>query len=271
MCISDSIYDCSAYLSYYAEGSKKITELEHVFINYLENVDYEEITVPSLINGEVLDKCGFFDTYPQHLSAVCSIKNENISGVTVNEIDESSLKFHNYYLTPSACVHVYPMLENKYDGKNTCYTFNEKVYRYENGDYSNKERLWEFKVREFVFVGTVEYVQSMLNMFKTKVLSYSLLIDSNAELIKASDTFYPTKVNNLKERLQLSNDLKYELLMTLDNRKIATASFNYHGTHFSKPFNFDSDGNIMSGCVGFGLDRWMLCLGNRQVPKYVAQ
>ena len=38
---------------------------------------------------------------------------------------------------------------------------------------------------------------------------------------------------------------------------LALASFNSHGTHFSGPYQFDNGNQIVTGCVGFGLHRWL--------------
>lgn len=264
MCISDSIYDCKTYLNYYPKNAQLMNDLEQKFISFLGEELYQILHVPSLISGSVLEKCGYFDTFPHHLSAVCSIKNNDYIKKNHDKISEENLKYHGYYLTPAACVHVYPMLGNNYNRKNTCYTFNEKVFRYEGGNYGD-ERLWEFAVREFVFVGRKEYVLKMLGKFKSLALEFSKKIDLNSELVSASDIFYPNSENKIREKLQLANDLKHELRIPYKDKNIAIASFNFHDTHFSKAFNFDDNNQIVTGCVGFGLDRWILCCNEQGI------
>jgi hypothetical protein len=86
-------------------------------------------------------------------------------------------------------------------------------------------------------------------------LSESLGI--KAEIEEASDNFYPTKRNNIKAKLQISNSLKKELITYIGEKKVALASFNFHGNHFSEPFDFSDGGRVVSGCAGFGLERWV--------------
>ncbi|HFX4056272.1 TPA: hypothetical protein ACIEJC_001743, partial [Streptococcus pyogenes] len=77
-----------------------------------------------------------------------------------------------------------------------------------------------------------------------------------------NDHFYPTKLNLKKEKYQKQNNLKKELVVELGGKKLSIASFNKHGNHFSKEFNFDQKGEIVTGCVGCGIDRWLELLKN---------
>lgn len=57
--------------------------------------------------------------------------------------------------------------------------------------------------------------------------------------------------------MQLVNKTKQELVASINGKEVALASFNFHGNHFSAKFNFEGDRNIVTGCVGFGLERWI--------------
>ena len=84
---------------------------------------------------------------------------------------------------------------------------------------------------------------------------------------EASDNFYPSRENEVKKRLQQANGLKQELLLTLEGKEIAVASFNFHDHHFSNPFHFANGGKIVTGCVGFGLERWVLCAFEKSISE----
>ena len=53
--------------------------------------------------------------------------------------------------------------------------------------------------------------------------------------------------------------------MNSRGKELALASFNYHGFHFSMAFDFAKNGTIVTGCVGFGLDRWIDVLKEKQI------
>ena len=57
--------------------------------------------------------------------------------------------------------------------------------------------------------------------------------------------------------LQTKYEQKYELRIPIKDRDVSIASFNFHGHHFSIPFKFDNSRKNVSGCVGFGIERWV--------------
>lgn len=262
MCQTNFSFDRKAYLCLYEEGSKNLRDLDNKLLEMLKGIKHFHVHIPSIIQGKVLEKCGYFDTFPQHLTAVCSLDSSKKDKLERKNIATSNLEFNDYYLTPAACVHIYPMLEKKCICP-MCYTTMESVYRYENGRFHDAERLWEFTVREFVFVGKESYVKQMLSYMKKQALELAKNYFPEAQLLSSFDNFYPTKENKIKSKLQLQNHLKDELVVDFEGRSIAIASFNYHNQHFSKPFNFDQNGEIVTGCVGFGMERWILCLKER--------
>lgn len=258
MCETIFSYDQETYLCFYQEAAKLMEGLDKKIKEFIKDLKYEEVYIPSLIKGDILEKCGYFESFPQNLSVVCSLKKCGREKINRKEIGCENINIHDYYLTPAACIHIYPMLEKR-RGTDICYTTRESVYRYENGEFKNPERLWQFTVREFVFVGTEEYVCKMLQVMEEKALEFARSLFGKAVVKNAYDEFYPSAENRMKIKLQLANKLKRELIVGLDNRNIALSSFNYHRNHFSKPFHFDDGGKIVTGCVGFGLERWVLC------------
>ena len=70
------------------------------------------------------------------------------------------------------------------------------------------------------------------------------------------------KQNNLLrlEKIQLLNDVKHEFRVSYsENQDLAVGSVNYHENTFTSPFNITLNGeNIVSGCVGLGIERLAL-------------
>ncbi len=250
------------YKEYKDKDNELIKYIEKEFINFADNYKVHEWQIPALIGGDILRKCGYFKTMPNQLTAVGYINPDSISDVIArDEVNEKEIINRNFYLTPAACIHIYPMLK-KENLCNEIITTKARVYRYENAKFETGKRLWDFGVREFVAVGNSEFIKKFLEEFQQKSLEFSKLCGIECMINESNDHFYPTKNNKTIEKIQKNNGLKKELICVSDG--LAIASYNYHGYHFSKTFGFDKEGKIVTGCVGFGLDRWVSAINNKE-------
>lgn len=256
----EGIFNKSFYACFSGEAAIKFKKIDDVFRGWVCEENAQEYFIPALIDGDVLEKCGYFKTMPHQLSVLTHIDNSS-SGCQSNlRADEIKRGTVNKYLTPAACLHIYPTLQGKNNIENTVITTKARVYRYENGEFETLTRLWDFTVRELVFVGDEKFVSEKLDSYKEKVMAFSKSIGLECEEKIASDYFYPSKENILKQRIQKSNKLKYEHVVEVNGKDCAITSFNYHATHFSKIFDFDNGNTIVTGCIGFGLERWIAAL-----------
>jgi len=220
-----------------AECLKKVDDK---FRDYALSLGAEEVFIPAMIPKKLLDRMGYFSHFPQHLTCVSSL--------TSNE--------QNMFLTPAACLHIYPTLENKLiDSK--IITTRARVYRYENNCFDGKTRFWDFTVREIVFVGSEGFVKKNLEKTKEYALKYTKELNIDASLKTSTDSFIDDRRHILLKKFQKSNNLKEELVTINNGNETALSSFNFHDTRFSKQFNFDQNHSIVTGCVGFGLERWV--------------
>lgn len=252
---SNSLSD--GYTCFYSSDSKLFNFLDKSFLNFIIEYDYDEYRIPAMINGDILRKCGYFSSFPQQLTVASFVDEKYYEKIhQENDIKTEYLIKSDKYLTPSACLHFYPMLEGT-----TIYekiiTTCARVYRYESEKMNNSTRLWDFTVREIVFIGSKQYVEEKLNILMQKALDFAKTITSNAVIKDANDHFYPSRRNEVKKKMQQTNSLKKELIIPISNENVSVASFNFHNYHFSKTFNFDNNGTIVSGCVGFGIERWL--------------
>ena len=243
-----------AYPTYKENETEIIEKFDKDFCTFSEGYKVNKWTFGSLIKNEVLQKCGYFDTMPENLTFVSGIESDDVNTLRNKEL--KSIPISGYGLTPAACLHIYPLLA-KEKKRNELITLLQKVYRYEKGEYQKGTRLWEFWVREFVAVGSVDYVKSFLEDFEKKSLEYAKNIFPEATLKNATDMFFPSRENKIIQRMQKNNDFKKELIVSVEDKDVACGSFNYHKTHFSKLFEFDEGGSVVTGCVGFGLNRWL--------------
>jgi seryl-tRNA synthetase len=261
MCFNDfcagASYLKDGYACFYADNNQLMTFLDEKFQIMIIGQNPEEYHIPALIDGEILQRCGYFTSFPHHLTVVGYVRKENYQDVVAQkEVKKEYTEVADKYLTPAACLHVYPMLEGRSITQKVI-TTKARVYRYEGENFKGLTRLWDFTVREIVLVGRKEFVISMQEELKQKALEFAQTITEKSKIVCANDPFYPSKQNILKANIQKENSQKFELLFPIQGEEVAVASFNYHDTHFSRAFSFDSDGQIVTGCVGFGLERWI--------------
>ncbi|WP_370749224.1 hypothetical protein [Eubacterium sp.] len=255
---SDDFYVKQGYVCYFDKYEKVYNDLDAVFKGFLDGKKYNNFYVPAMIDGDVLQKCGYFESFPDQISAVACVKDDSIEEImSGKELDTTRVELRNKYLTPSACLHIYPMLCGKKIVDNEIITTKARVYRCEKSGFEELTRLWDFSVREIVFVGTEEFVKENLEDMKNKAFKMAKKISSDVMLEVAHDPFYKGHRNQIKAMLQTKNEQKYELRIPIGDRDVSVASFNFHGHHFSVPFNFDDERKIVSGCVGFGIERWV--------------
>src|SRR5687768_1833455 len=167
-------------------------------------------------------------------------------------------------LAPAVCYHAYPEWEGKTLGSEpTLLTAGGRCYRYEGGNHIPLERLWDFTMREIIVLGTREQVEAQRQALVRQVGELVARLQLDAVIEPASDPFF-TSGDEGKRLMQQAGALKHELLLTVDagGRAIAAASFNHHHDYFGTRFDIAlADGTpAHSGCIAFGLERWVLAL-----------
>lgn len=230
--------------------------------------DAREYCYPTLLPTSVLDRFGYFGSFPQFAMFVMRLHND--ADVYQGFVEDyraagtipSSLLSRcgpsGYCLPPTMCYHCYHQYAgNTLDG-NRVVTSKGKSFRYESKYHSGLKRLWDFTIREIVFMGTTEFVSASRAeaMRLAFVLMERLGLAGTCEV--ANDHFFMTGDTAGKIFSQRLMELKSELRLPVgDGETIAVGSFNFHGPFFGDAFEITlAEGvPITSGCVGFGLER----------------
>jgi hypothetical protein len=224
-----------------------------------------EWSVPSLIDADDLKRCGYLAAFPGQLTVVGSVDPQARDRVAqTSEVNVADLSPDTRYLVPAACLNVYPRLARLSHQAGTVVTSRVTVFRHED-HFEELIRLWEFPVREIVFAGSVSFVRDRLSNAISTAARLAAGLGVDVATRSASDHFFPSSRNRVLEALQLQLQLKTELVTDIGDEHIALASFNYHGTHFSRPYGFDASNEVVTGCVGFGLHRWLAATLRRDI------
>ena len=221
---------------------------------------------PSLLSMEVLEKGGYFSSFPHHLTFASRVTRDlgviggiGGSGAKLTDAIDRALVAPEHALQPNLCFHCYALMEGRNLARNLVISCQGVCFRHEGIRFHGLDRLFEFTMREFVFLGDPDFVlagrDQLMKLTQDLVQAWGLA----ARLETASDPFF-ADVYASRRLFQLATKAKYELLapMPYEDKLLAIGSFNLHGEFFAKPFAIQSgDACAQTGCVGFGLERWL--------------
>jgi seryl-tRNA synthetase len=178
--------------------------------------------------------------------------------------DNSESRDDEVTVSPAVCYHAYPEWSGKALGHSPALlTARGHCYRYEDGNHVPLERLWEFTMREIIVMGTRQQVEDVRQSLVRQVTAFVDALGLDASIETASDPFFAAGDEG-RRLMQQAGALKYELRLAVDatGRTIATASFNHHHDFFGTRFGIRlaDDTPAHSGCIAFGLERWVLAL-----------
>lgn len=210
---------------------------------------------PSLIPLEVLERAGQVESFPHQLT---------LAAPYVAAPPPRDTRAPRHALAPAVCYHAYPEWEQRtLDSAPVVLAARGRCYRSEGGDYAPLERLWDFTMREIIVLGSREQVESMRRSLVRQVAELATTLELDAAIESATDPFFASGDAG-RRLMQQAGGLKHELLLTVnaDGRAIAAASFNQHHDFFGTRFGIRlaGGGAANSGCVAFGLERWVLAL-----------
>jgi seryl-tRNA synthetase len=229
---------------------------------------------PAMIDADTLHKCGYFDSHPNAVTFVGNVV-EDFDAIEefrrANSCSEGALlpqpehiHIDGMCLNPAACFPCYPTLKGKTYLTGECFTWMGRVFRYESRNINGLDRLYEFNVRELVFVGTEEYVRECRAKALPIVEELATFFDIDCQVQTATDPFFAT-VSAAKKFWQAAQEVKNEIkIPALSNdgstKMLACGSINLHGNFFGKRFEFYcANGEpAQTGCVGLGIERWVL-------------
>jgi seryl-tRNA synthetase len=157
-------------------------------------------------------------------------------------------------LTPAACYHCYAQHRDAVLDQPLYLTTRATCFRRER-HYAPLERQWSFSMREIVCIGSEEEVTTFLGQFRGKVEAFLEEIRLPVAWLAATDPFFDPG-RNAKYFGQKLAPLKTEVVF---DRRVALGSVNFHRDYFGEAYSIArGDSPACSGCVAFGIERWIL-------------
>jgi seryl-tRNA synthetase len=244
---------------------------DRVFTEFGDEWNPEYLRTPTLIPADVLAKCDYFRSFPHNVTFACHLTEEaeNIDAFRARYRESDHLDSHamshmatpEACLSPATCYHSYYLNRGRtLSPTGLIYSVCGKCFRYEGTNLADLRRLWDFTMRELVFIGSREVVLDHRTRSIEKMSKFLEEHEIAAEIRTASDPFFIAPDASAKTYFQLSSETKYEIAMLLpDGKKLAVGSHNHHSDFFGRAFdvNIEGEGPMHSVCVAFGLERWV--------------
>ena len=228
----------------------------------------DEWKMPHGLSFETLERAGYFESFPQWLSAASHLSGDDTvlervaTSLSPGDTARKSFEPATAALPPAVCYHTYAALRGKVVHEAVTMTAEEVCWRHERDRFSKLERGWAFTMREIVCLSSAGRVETFRQSGIETATALAELLGLPTRVAVATDPFFaPTSRG--KALLQRFKSLKHELLFDYpDGRSLAIASFNNHERFFGDSFDITlEDGSpASSACVAFGIERWMLAV-----------
>ncbi len=250
-----------------------MARLERICEQYGTQIGAQPRQFPSLIGADTLGTCSYVKSFPHSLNLVMHLRTEledikRFAATTTFEgdhlqVDTSCLAQPETLLSPSVCFHCYRWLADSQCHEGQAFLAKGKCFRYESGNMSGLERLWDFTMHETIFVGTKDYVLGHREACLAFATNVADALDLDYRIETATDPFFIDDFAT-QAAFQSAFDLKFEFVASLPYRgtSLAVGSINYHQNFFGRAFRIaDADGApVHTVCLGFGLDRLALAV-----------
>ncbi|MHA1598067.1 MAG: hypothetical protein ACTSV1_05030 [Alphaproteobacteria bacterium] len=224
---------------------------------------------PALISPGYLERVKYFSNFPHSLSFVTHLREDmdviekfSADGCCASgkvQAADGSFGAPDAMLSPTVCHHLYMSLTDSVLGEDGLIATAEgNCFRYESTNMASLERLWNFTMREIIFVGSADFVGEGLASTRDVMRK---TLDDMALAYKVESATDPFFIGNYRDQAayQSAFELKYEVraLLPFKNDTIAVGSYNRHKDFFGRSLNIkQSDGEFAeTGCVGFGFER----------------
>lgn len=222
-----------------------------------------------VVHPSVLQRSGYVKNHPNFLMYITrptsSVANyETLANATPTRLHEVDMAEPFAAFIPAQCLPTYDELRQDpgHSLSNQLITSVGPVARYERPYEDGLRRLTFYNVRELLILGDPDFVLRVrnhaLDVFREAMTS----LEVGAECTEAQDAFFASDLSAARIASQATMSAKFELRMpSSDDIYVAVASFNFAGESLTRAFDLNvRRRDLVSGCVGVGLERLALCL-----------
>ena len=237
-------------------------QLDGMFLRWARASGAKQYQFPGVIAARHLQRLDYFSGFPHIVSFPVALARtpENLRGLNqrmeAEPAELGELTAPELVLTPAACYHFYPALEGRVLTAPEVLTTRGHCYRSEEY-YRPLERQWQFSMREIVCVADADTVAAFIEDHRAKLQGWIGDLGLPVTFEVATDPFYRPE-RQPKALAQRIDPVKTEIIY---KGSLAIGSLNLHRNFFGERFSITyGDGYAFSGCVAFGLERWLFAM-----------
>jgi hypothetical protein len=249
--------------------SRLINYFEGQFLDLAGAFAAQPYRFPTLIPASYLERVNYFRAFPHSLTFVTHLREDldvidqfaQQAACDEHGLNTSSESFARIQalLSPAVCYHLYFALADRpLPGGQMVATAVGNCFRYEAINLSTLERLWNFTMREVIFVGDKDFVLHNREIARQRMSKTLQEIGLAYRVESANDPFFIGEFRK-QAAFQSAFQLKFEIRARLPfkDSTLAVGSYNYHQDFFGRSLNITlPDGSpAHTGCVAFGLER----------------
>lgn len=250
--------------------SRLINFFEREFLGLADSFDAQPYRFPTLIPARYLERVNYFRAFPHSLTFVTH-QRADLDAIDhfaahaacdhrghLNIPNERFAQIQTL-LSPAVCYHLYFALADKpLPAEALTATAVGNCFRYESTNLNSLERLWNFTMREVIFVGSKDFVLESRETARKRMQTVFEKIGLAYRVESANDPFFIGEFRK-QAAFQSAFQLKFEIRAALPFKQstLAVGSYNYHQDFFGRNLNITlpNGSPIHTGCVAFGLER----------------
>lgn len=242
---------------------------ESQFLALADSFQAAPYRFPTLIPARYLERVNYFRSFPHSLTFATHLRSDldvidrfsqeaACDGGELVASPDSFAAVQNL-LSPAVCYHLYFALADKpLPQGQVIATAVGHCFRYEAINLTSLERLWDFTMREVIFVGPKDFVLENRETARQRMREAFERIGLAYRVENANDPFFIGEFRK-QAAFQSAFQLKFEIRASLpfSQSTLAVGSYNYHQDFFGRSLNITlPDGSpAHTGCVAFGLER----------------
>jgi hypothetical protein len=246
-----------------------IAYFENQFVGLANSFAAVPYRFPTLIPARYMERVNYFRSFPHSLTFATHLR-EDLDVIDhfaqhaacddhgLNAPPESFAQIQAL-LSPAVCYHLYfTLADQTLPDDRVVATAVGNCFRYEAINLISLERMWNFTMREVIFVGPKDFVLDNREVARKRMAKFFEKIDLSYRVESANDPFFIGEFRK-QAAFQSAFQLKFEIraLLPFKDATLAVGSYNYHQDFFGRSLNISlSDGSpAHTGCVAFGLER----------------
>jgi hypothetical protein len=226
-----------------------------------------EYQFPPVVPARDLERIDYFHSFPHLLTVPASLPRDasaqrRFAANSTLDADGAlpirELAPIQHALTPAACYPIYPTFDSERLTGARFVTVRATCFRKEEY-FVPLRRQWTFSMREVVCIGSSNEVTTFLDAARGVVDTLMRRLGLTHDWMTATDPFFEPSRSG-PAMLQRLSPVKVEAVVD----ELAISSVNLHHQHFGDAFGIGrGDEPAHSGCLAFGLDRWLGVVADR--------